>query len=111
MKTRADFVTNSSSSTSYCIIGVESSAIVKPTVPNGEEQSLFELCDDLKVTYGSIGYEEDCAVLGLSIDAMKEDETMKEFKARALATVLKAFPNSKLTIKNVSVHVDGGYDG
>jgi len=105
MKIRKDFVTNSSS-TSYCVVGVCRDAL---TLPNGVDDT-YEYCQENKLQFSSVN-EEEFGVAGLDIGNMKDDETLREFKQRILDLLVKAFPGDNLTLKDIEVHVDGGYNG
>ena len=112
-KIRTDFVTNSSS-TSYCIVGVKVCDKVKIPEEAREKEDFYadEYYQKDGVDFGSIGDEpEEYGVLGLDIGRLEGDETLDQFRARALNAIRKAFPNDDVMIGDISIHVDGGYDG
>lgn len=100
MKVRKGFVSNSSS-TSFCIVGVQYSEEEYEKI----EQQVFEtpeLC-------GTRITEYDPFTVGLHINKMLDTETLGEFKKRSLDLINKI--DKTITIKDIGIHIDGGYDG
>jgi len=116
MKVRTNYVSNSSSS-SFCIVGV---AIDSDDMGeffdgfNPDEDELYEflegsLTGELTFHRGLGEYSEDTYVIGTPIQAIKDEQTFKEFKQQ----VFKALKESgfKGEESDVKIHEDGGYDG
>ena len=100
MKVRKGFVSNSSSS-SFCVVGKQY---------NEEDyEKIFNDLDWESPIYGVRITEYDPYTVGLSIDKMKDEETLAEFKKRAYEEIHKIDKDIKL--EEISIHTDGGYDG
>ena len=110
MKTKSDFVTNSSS-TSYCIVGVNPTKIEmsEEVYSEGQCEKYDKLGEDCGLSVGIIS--EWCGAVGLSIGEMKDFETLREFKLRALQAINNAVGEAEqTTIDEIRVIHDGGYD-
>lgn len=83
MKTRAGFVSNSSS-TSFCIMGV--------AVSENNYEKLYLLTKETDLDY-YIDCYDDRTYVGLEPNEMKDTETLAEFKQRALEQLNKTFPD------------------
>ena len=131
MKIRIDYVSNSSSS-SFMVVGkvftcedlVNMAKHNKLTSEyheeqDGEEENSYEDWDawdivselekkfpDIEFNHGLDSYYEDYCV-GMGYDAMKKDETRKDFEAR-IAKQLSEMTGTEIT--KVSCLVDGGRD-
>ena len=97
MKIRADFVSNSSSS-SFVLWGVSfdtdnlveklrDAGLVPARPDDGEDhvnEDIEEFLDSRKIPYDEyvFGYDDNFIAFGLSPTCMKDDEALKEFKAR-----------------------------
>jgi len=130
MKVRQGFVTNSSS-TSFCIVGTHIEGL-REAIENDPERlnkllkvynektgrtddaesflddisyNLEEVFPDLAVTHGP-SYEGGLYV-GFAIDSMKDEETMGDFKQRAL----KAIQAIDASVTAVGIMTEGWYDG
>lgn len=100
MKVRKGFVSNSSSS-SFCVVGKQY---------NEEDyEKIFNDLDWESPIYGVRITEYDPYTVGLSINKMKDEETLAEFKKRAYEEIHKIDKDIKL--EEISIHTDGGYDG
>lgn len=100
MKVRKGFVSNSSSS-SFCVVGKQY---------NEEDyEKIFNDLDWESPIYGVRITEYDPYTVGLDINKMKDEETLAEFKKRAYEEIHKIDKDIKL--EEISIHVNGGYDG
>ena len=102
MKIRADFVSNSSSS-SFVLWGVSfdtdnlveklrDAGLVPARPDDGEDhvnEDIEEFLDNRKIPYDEyvFGYDDNFIAFGLSPTCMKDNETLKEFKARVIDTL------------------------
>ena len=139
MKVRLNYVSNSSSS-SFCLVGivatndefdVDSKNFRAALVADGldEEQvnsmdaieiintmhcRFYErkrrmLLGDISVNHGLENYSSDDVIVGLDIGRMRDDETLGQFKDRAYEQLKDiGFTGNR---ENISIHVDGGYEG
>jgi hypothetical protein len=112
MKIRSGFVSNSSSS-SFCILGI--------VLPEDFDEEKFEEIDEklwsnrndkdsfyLETQCGISDYY-DCRLIGKSPDAMKDDETLIQFKEKVVEAIKQAGVDVEL--KDIGWHIDGGHDG
>ena len=90
VKMRMDFVTNSSS-TSYCIFGIEYESKVKEDA-NDFWTEIGKEADEIKKKGFDIHFyvEEGRGVVGMDLERMKGTETLNAFKARVTAALNKA---------------------
>lgn len=105
MKVRNGFVSNSSSS-SFCLFGIEA--------PSGEDyDSLEEKIDKSKMKLefhsGISDYSDDSYFIGLTPTAMKDDETLLQFKQRIVDALIAG--GIEATTKDVKFYSDAGYNG
>lgn len=106
MKLRTGFVSNSSSS-SFCILGVIiPSEIITELTEKGSDIYELEEKTDLDVAEGLDVYSGE-HFIGLTPDAMADDETLLEFKERILKKLKKL--NLTVTLKDIQWYADGGY--
>lgn len=101
MKTRIGFVSNSSSS-SFCIMGM----VVDSDVAIRFDEMCYSV--ELRSFYGIDTFYNE-TLLGLEVSAMKEEETLAQFKQRVLADLQKI--DNTITINQIHWCVDGGYNG
>jgi hypothetical protein len=115
-KIRSDFVSNSSSS-SFAFVGMafdddEIVAAYKKVFPDKDtdEPDGYDGAEKIAEKIGldfTAGIENfyDNYIIGLSIEQMKDDETLGEFKAKVKEGLEKAFDNAKPEIL-----IDGGME-
>jgi len=108
MKTRQGFVSNSSSS-SFCILGlVKDERFDDENVKTSQWGDLDLSGTDLATAYGIEEYYGQTLV-GIHPWAMKEDETLSEFKKRIVSEL--ASIGVEVNESEIEWHVDGGFDG
>lgn len=101
MKIRIGFVSNSSS-TSFCVMGIlEESAVIDDEERENLEKNGIRV--DSTDEFG------DWYVLGLSIEQILPDETMNDFKTRAVMTLCNA--GKQVIPSDVWLHYGGYYNG
>ena len=114
MKIRAGYVSNSSSS-SFCIVGI--------AVYSGELGDVFDLKEEYDDYYdfvyenlkgmdshhGIAEYSSDSVIIGKHIHAMKDDETLGDFKKGIFEQLKNA--GYKGSLEDIKIHIDGGYEG
>ena len=96
MKRRIGFVSNSSS-TSFCIVG----AYFENEILEKLGEDVPDYLDD-HTDQGNYG-----RIIGLSIEKMKDNMKLSEFKEE----VKKRLNKFGLEPKNINIHIDGWYDG
>ena len=112
MKIRTGYVSNSSSS-SFCIMGVclEKDEVQEAIAKRMEESDEYDEYKAEKEIFGLFGthgiYEYgESVIYGLSVEEMKEHETLLEFKKRVFQTI--KYPGIKF--EDVKWRIDGGPD-
>jgi hypothetical protein len=104
MKIRNGFVSNSSS-TSFCVMGVTKESY---TLNNFfETDDFYEVLEDSGVDYCSMDTNHDCIAIGLNIESMSEEETLREFRERAR----KLLETIDIVNEEINLHYGGYYDG
>lgn len=97
MKSKKDFVTNSST-TCFVVYGV---IFDEEDFENDEKREEFEdkcYSEKLKTdTY--MGYAE--LAVGIPVDEMKEDETVAQFKQRVCDVINQALGKNRFTVKDI----------
>ena len=117
MKIRNGYVSNSSSS-SFCVLGITQSALLRknPKMAEAFENDETDMeeylginwrTDEIEVVSGLDEYYDD-RVVGLPAKAMKDDETLLDFKKR----VVEFFKNKGLNVdvEDIDWRIDGGHD-
>lgn len=115
MKVRLGFVSNSSSS-SFSYLGI--------TFNDLKDKIKEEFKDDYDFLEEKVGWESkdtfisyesgidnyyDDYVVGVSVDNLKEDETILEAKTK-IANEINKVLGTDITAKDISFHTDGGHD-
>ena len=101
MKIRTNYVSNSSSS-SFCIMGI---------VVDKDKYDSVDLSsgEDLTSWTGIDNYSETDLIIGASPHAMKDEETLIEFKNR-IRKQLQLAGFTDVTVSDLDWHIDGGND-
>lgn len=118
MKIRTGFVSNSSSS-SFCIVGFifdKDRHLNKEEGDNVKSEAEWqdiavELCSDraLSTEYGISRYMDEL-LIGREIECIRDNTMFGEFRQDILHEAIAAgFRN--LTLDDIRIYVDGGYDG
>lgn len=102
MKIRTDFVTNSSS-TSYCIMGIDFSSI---EIDPGD----MEMAEKLENEGIAIDSCYEPYVIGLDICKMRDTETLGQFKSRVMQELNKISDNNEIAGGKISLHYGESYD-
>lgn len=101
MKIRAGFVSNSSSS-SFCVVGYELPSDIDIEEIEGKVNK-----NGLEITYG---ISDDYTVVGKSIEEINDDQTMLDYKKEILKKIRECI-DENISINDINIIIDGGYDG
>jgi len=109
MKRRMGFVSNSSSS-SFCLVGVELSGDIE-NILKPELLDEYNELGDVEEFFSRRGLQYDSGengdAVGLDIYDMPEESTLEEFRAKVWSLLKGALANPK----KPSIIVDGSYNG
>jgi hypothetical protein len=104
MKMRIGFVSNSSSS-SFCVVGIPwQGAVPFSEDDDNDHDKLNELSLEIYAD------DEGDAYIGSSIENMRNEQTLGEFKAFVASNIGK-YTNANVSDSRVDVYVGSRYDG